>query len=64
MEDCSHYWIIPSSESRDTLKTCRLCKEVKDFSVIAADEFTLPRKPTKNLMYGYKGGRPKGSKKQ
>jgi hypothetical protein len=62
MEDCKHYWVVPSAESPDKLKTCRLCNEVKDFSIIAADEFTLHRKPTKNLMYGYKGGRPKGKR--
>jgi hypothetical protein len=63
MDTCSHYWIVPSPETDSKIKTCRVCKEVKDFSSLVVDEFTLPRKPSKHLMYGYKGGRPKGSKK-
>jgi|TARA_R110000824_G_scaffold109672_1_gene257451 hypothetical protein len=62
MEDCRHYWVVPSPETGSRIKTCRICKETRDFSVIAADEFTLARKPSNKHIYGYKGGRPKGRK--
>ena len=67
MEPCDnlkHYWVIPTSESDTKVKTCRVCNEVEALSPVPVDNFAWPSK-SKNygLVYGYKGGRPKGSKK-
>ena len=65
---CSHYWIyklLDIDEDATRSRRCKTCRAVEELPKISG-ELSLwngmgSRKPA---VYGYKGGRPKGSKNE